>query len=292
MPRTANTTAEGVAAWRAAGAMERDASVRNPDYLVIRLLGPKWRLISRIRPLVRLMILIYNRIIPGGYCFHIARTKHIDACLREALEEGIEQLVIMGAGYGTRAYRFEGLLAGARVFELDLPGVIEEKKRRVVRMLGREPAHVVYVPIDFMADSLESSLLAHGYNPSLRTFFIWEGVCMYLTAGVVDDVLRFVASSSASGSSIAFDYLLQDVIDGTTPDRDAIKAARYVAKLGEPYIFGIGAGEIESFLKERGLTLLSQVSPQELEDRYLRKSDGRLLGCVYQYTRIVRAGVP
>ena len=291
MPRTANTTAEGVAAWRAAGAMERDPNVRNPDYLVIHLLGPKWRLISKVRPLVRLMVRIYNRIIPGGYYFHIARTKHIDACLREALQEGIEQLVIMGAGYGTRAYRFERLLAGARVFELDLPNVIGEKRRRVVAMLGREPTQVEYVPIDFTADSLESLLPAHGYNPSLRTFFIWEGVCMYLMPGVVDDILRFVASNSTSGSSIVFDYLLQDVIDGTTSDKDAIKAARYVAKLGEPYVFGIGAGEIGSFLEKRGLTLLSEIGPQELEDRYLRKSDGRLLGHVYQYTRIVRAGV-
>ncbi len=102
-------------------------SVRNPDYLAIRLLGLKWHLVVKIRPLVTLFIRIYGRLVPKGYCFRIARTKHIDACLREVLGKDIEQLVILGAGYDTRAYRFEEPLAGAKVFELDLPSVIEDK---------------------------------------------------------------------------------------------------------------------------------------------------------------------
>ena len=158
-------------------------------------------------------------------------------------------------------------------------------------MLGKKPAYVAYVPIDFRADSLASSLLSYGYKPSLRTFFVWEGVSMYLTSEVVDGILRFISSDSALGSSVVFDYLLQEVVDGTTSDEDAIKAARYVAKLGEPYVFGINPEGIEGFLAERDLTLLSHVTPQEMEDKYLRKSDGHLLGHVYRYTRVVHAGV-
>jgi len=271
--------------------MERDESVRNPDYLAIRLLGPKWRFISRTRPLVWALVRIYNRVIPGGYYFHTARTKHIDACLQGQIAEGIEQVVILGAGYDTRAYRF-GELAAGKVFEVDQPSVQEEKKRRVLKMLGGEPRHVTYVPIDFRTDNLEDRLFACGYEPSLRTFFIWEGVCMYLPPEAVDGTLEFVASNSGHGSSIIFDYLFADVVDGTTSDKNALKAARFVARMGEPYLFGIQAGEIEGFLKERGLTLLSVATSQDLEESYLRKRDGRLLGRVYQYTCIAHAGVP
>jgi methyltransferase (TIGR00027 family) len=291
MPRTARSTAEGVALWRAAGNLERDKSVRNPDYLAVRLLSAKWRAVAKARPLVWALVRIYNRLIPGGYYFHIARTRHIDACLQQQLVQGIRQLAILGAGYDTRPYRFAEQLTGVKVFEADRSAVQEEKRRRVMSMLGREAAHVTYVPVDFRADDLNIRLLEHGYDPSLRTLFIWEGVCMYLPPSKAQGILQFVASQSVPGSSIVFDYLFADVIDGTTSDRNALKAARYVAKMGEPYSFGIERDQIGRFLESVGLKLLSDITPEELEEKYLRESDGHLLGKVYRYTRIAHASV-
>jgi len=132
MGRTkAKSTAAGVAALRAAGALERDPAVRNPDYFVVHLLGPWLRAVSKVPPLVRLVIKLYERILPGGYHFHIARTKHIDTVLLQRLEEGIKQVVILGAGYDTRAYRFRELLTNITVFELDYPPTQVVKKERV-----------------------------------------------------------------------------------------------------------------------------------------------------------------
>lgn len=291
MPRRASRTAEGVAAWHAAAAMEGDPNVRGSDQMAIRLLSPKWRLIVRVRPLVWLMVRLYERLIPGAYYYHIARTKYIDECLLDALDNGTEQLVILGAGFDTRAYRFHDALRQVHVFEVDLPDVVAEKRWRVQAALGEIPPWVTYIALDLRHDALVPTLLAHKYNPAVKTMFIWEGVSMYLPAQAVDRVLRSIAEESAAGSSLVFDYILRDAVDGTTKDAAAVKAMRYVAKMGEPYVFGIDPTDIERFLSERGLRLASEMGPEELDDRYLRKMDGKFAGHVYRYWRIVRAAV-
>ena len=162
-------TAVGVAALRAAGALERDVAVRNPDYLAVGLLPPTLRVIAKLRPLVRLIIRQYHRILPGGYYFHTARTKHIDMVLKQCAHEGIEQLVILGAGFDTRSYRFKDVLTGTRVFEVDLPGTQVIKKEQLTKALGSLPENVSYLPVDLNTQSLDT-LLELGSYTATRSF--------------------------------------------------------------------------------------------------------------------------
>ena len=284
-------SAEGMAAWRAAGALERDEDVRNPDYLAAGFLGPKLSLIRRIPPLRRLAIRVYERLVPGGYYFHIARTKHIDATLERALAGGAQQVVVLGAGYDTRAYRFQDSLEGVRVFEVDHPPTQERKRARLAKLLGALPEHVTYVPMDFHQQRLEETLPAAGYDPDQMTSFIWEGVCMYLTPAAVDRILAFVVRHSRPESSIVFDYVYRCAIEGRCDHYGAAKGVRYVAKIGEPYLFGIEEGGAGGFLAKRGLRVVSHADPEELEQRYLIRNDGRLAGRVYGYVAIVHAAV-
>ena len=121
-------TAEGVAAWRAAGNREPDERIRNPDYMAVSFLGWKLRLIAGFKPLTALALRTFQKRVPGGYYFHIARTKHIDEMLERAIGGGIQQLVILGAGYDSRPYRFARQLEGVRVFEVDQPATQARKK--------------------------------------------------------------------------------------------------------------------------------------------------------------------
>ena len=283
-------TAVGVAALRAAGAQERDPAVRNPDYLAVSLLPSSLRAIARLRPLVRLIIGQYHRTLPGGYYFHTARTKHIDAVLKQCAREGIEQLVILGAGFDTRAYRFKDILTNTRVFEIDLPGTQDIKKERLAKTLGSLPENVSYLPIDFNTQSLDA-LLESGYSAALKTLFIWEGVCMYIRPGAVDEVLSFVSHHSGPGSSIVFDYIFQSMVEGRCDYYGARKSTRYVTKRGEPYLFGIEEGTINEFLEARGFRVLSEYVPETLESTYLRRSDAKIHGKVFGYTNIVHASV-
>lgn len=286
----AKSSASGVAALRAAGALERDPLVRNPDYLAVNLLSPRLRVLSRFRPLVWLVIRRVNRILPGGYYFHIARTKHIDAVLQRCAAEGIKQMVIMGAGFDTRAYRFKEILKDVKVFELDYPGTQALKKQRLSRMAKNAPENICYIPIDFNIQKLDI-LFEHGYSKDLKTLLIWEGVCMYITPESVDEVLSFVKRFSSPGSSIVFDYIFKSMLEGKCDRYGARESSDYAAKLNEPYCFGIEEGAIDAFLKARGFSLISEFTPEMLEQTYLKRKDGKIHGKVYGYTNIVHASV-
>jgi O-methyltransferase involved in polyketide biosynthesis len=96
----------------------------------------------------------------------------------------------------------------------------------------------------------------HRYDSGRRTLFIWEGVTMYLPLAAVDETLAFVARQSGPGSSIVFDYIFRAVLDGDTTLLGAAETIRSVRKRGEPFLFGIDAGGVHTFLKDRGLEAL------------------------------------
>jgi methyltransferase (TIGR00027 family) len=121
-----------------------------------------------------------DRRVPGPLPSAVARTKVLDEAVEAALAAGTEQLVILGAGYDSRAYR----LAGAGripVFEVDHPDTQAVKQRIVGDVLGGLPAHVRFVPVDFDHDDLAAALERAGLVVGRRTFVLWEGVASYLT---------------------------------------------------------------------------------------------------------------
>ena len=142
----------------------------------------------------------------GSVIMMIIRTRFIEERLEHAIRDGMSQVVILGAGFDTRAYRLTELLKAARVFEVDQPSTQEYKKRRI-RETGIEvPPNLTYVPVDFRHDKLGDVLTAAGYDSSQKTFFIWEGVTMYLPEAAVEETLRWVAAQ-APGSTIIFDFV-------------------------------------------------------------------------------------
>jgi methyltransferase (TIGR00027 family) len=277
-----------VAAGRALGARLPDESIRNPDYLAERLLGPEERALVADQAVVQALDhdiadLPKNPEAIGSMVMMIVRTRFIEERLEQAIRDGVSQVVILGAGFDTRAYRLTELLKDARVFEVDQPSTQEYKKRRV-RETGIEvPRNLTYVPIDFRHDNLGEILEAAGYDSSRKTFFIWEGVTMYLPEAAVEETLRWVAAQ-ASGSTIIFDFVGAMVIkffttvDLTQLPEAAQQAIGRLLKLtaGEPWIFGLpDAGERE-FLAKLGLELrkLLPITGEEAVKRFLTRSDG------------------
>jgi methyltransferase (TIGR00027 family) len=136
----------------------------------------------------------------------IVRTRFIDEALARAVAAGAAQVVILGAGFDSHAYRCQELLAGVSVFEVDRPTTQALKRERVNAVLGSPPVNLTYVAIDFQHEDLGDVLRRHGYDRSLRTFFILEGVTMYLPEDALRGTLRFVAAHppAAALCSITF----------------------------------------------------------------------------------------
>ncbi|MEM8963409.1 MAG: SAM-dependent methyltransferase [Acidobacteriota bacterium] len=266
-------SAELVALIRAMSRKQRATWRHSPDSMAE--LFVRWR----DRPclwLSRPLWLLSEAIVPGSCYYHVARSRHFDALLVKAVDEGIEQLVILGAGYDSRPYRFRHRLGGVTIFELDLPGTQERKKRRLRAALTDLPDHVTYVAVDFNHTTLDGALSAVGYRNTAKTFFMWEGVMPYLPEPAIVSVFDFVANQSGVGSSIAFDYLLRSFLDDPSMIRNGRLALRQNNRVGEPLITGYEPADLERLVLARGLTLASDLGSRELGARYCVDPKGRV----------------
>jgi len=292
-PGSLSITAEGVAATRAIFNLHPDEKVRNDDHMAMAMVHPDYwhySILSDDFDAYQTIVKTF-RITTSHYVN--ARTKHIDAILTKAAADGIAQVVNLGAGYDSRAYRFRKAIPQVKFFEIELPEMVLEKKRRLKNVLGKVPDYVTFVPIDFKTQTIPDELKKAGYDPDMKTLFIWEGVTMYIPAEAVDSTLKFVSSQSASGSSVVFDYMPLAIIQGDfSKYKDVRSLTFWVAHKGEPFIFGIAEGTSTSYVEQRGLTVLSDIGPKEMEERYLTRRDGKLDGPCSSGFRIMHASVP
>jgi methyltransferase (TIGR00027 family) len=155
-----------------------------------------------------------------------ARTAFFDAAVVNALERGVRQVVIGGAGYDGRALRYAK--PGVTWFELDHPSTQADKVERVAR-LGLERPQVRFVAADFSADPIAEPLLAAGLDPARPTLFLLEGVAVYLERAVVERVLSAFRQVAGDGSELAM-----SVSTGTATPQERARFQQRVAEMGEP----------------------------------------------------------
>ena len=263
-------SAETVAAIRATESMRPKEEQVCYDSLAKEFLGPKFTLITKSRLLTWIALRKAERTDPGAVGCIASRTRYIDDYLKVCINKGIEQLVIMGAGYDSRAYRFAELLGNVKVFELDQPVTQKVKIEKIKKIFGSLPNQIIHVPIDFNSEKLDMRLFESGYNKILKTLFIWEGVTMYITAEAVDETLSFVTKNSGKGSSIIFNYIFKSVIDGTSKEEGAKKIVKSYEKRGEPLSFGIEEGAINEFLSKRGFYQVENVTGEYFKSAYFK----------------------
>ena len=204
---------------------------------------------------------------PGVIEFLTARTRYIDDYLRSCIANGIEQLVILGAGFDSRAYRFDELKDRIKVFEVDHPATQQVKLDRLKKIFGRVPAQVAFVAIDFSDETLDK-LFVSGYDNNAKTLIIWEGVVYYLAAQAVDATLAFVARKTGVGSFIIFDYAYSDILEGQNRRNEVKSMQRYRRFTDEALVFGIQRGCIEEFLNRRGFEGVVNVDSAWLKQNY------------------------
>lgn len=217
---------------------------------------------------------------PGLHNSLSARVRYFDDFVKRSIDEGLEQLVILGAGYDTRAYRIEGLKSNVRVFEVDNPETQSVKIEKIKDIFGSLPNHVEYVSVDFETEDFSQRLLEHGYERSQKTVFIMEGLIYYIPPKAVDEMLYFIAKNSGVGNAIIFDYVYESSIDRTNGicgvqctacDQIAIMDAKKdMAQQGEPYKFGVKDGMLETFVVQRGFSQVCNVTTEDYKKTYFQ----------------------
>ncbi len=263
---------------RGCATREKDLHFRGPDYMA-ELMFPPWARFSLNVPPLR-KFLMHQMFPPGIYEYTLARTKVMDAEFLDALENGFKQIVLLGAGFDTRALRFADRNHGTKVIELDVPATQQPKIKILRRKNLRLPQELVFASIDFDKEEICNVLTKAGYQRGQKSLFLWEGVTMYLSALAVDDTLEFIRSSAAPGSRVVFDYIYASVLRRENRYYGEQGIFETVSRAGEGWTFGLEEGALESFLAERGFDLIAHYAPRELEWRYLTADDGTLHGRV------------
>lgn len=138
------------------------------------------------------------------------RTRFIDDVLRNTLDEGHDQIVLLGAGFDTRALRIPEIAArGARVHEIDLPDQLRRKRAAFAAAGVTLPEWISYIPCDLTAPDYEGTLPRAlenaGFRRDREALIIWEGVTTYIGVAATDRSLRFMATLVAAGSQVVFD---------------------------------------------------------------------------------------
>jgi len=208
-----------------------------------------------------------------GSAFVACRHRFIDDHLLAALEAGAKQVVLLGAGYDARAYRFCEQLDGRPVFEVDLAATSRRKAGIIDTNRKHFPdANVHRVEIDFEAQSLSETLLAAGFRKRARTFVAWEGVIPYLTRVAIKSTLAELHALCGPESMLAMDSWF--VVDEPGPMGSARRAAPgAIALIGEPVTFAMHPEDMPDFLRREGYEVVDLADAAELEARYI--TDGR-----------------
>ncbi len=254
--RPASRTALGAAALRAFHQL-RDAEPKIlDDPITPRLLGADLpRAMAAIDP---------GDAAAGGLRLQVVlRSRFAEDRLAAAVRRGLRQLVILGAGLDTFAYRQPEWARPLRIFEVDQPASQADKRARLEAAGVTPPANLSFVAIDFERTSLREGLLASDLDFSAPAFFSCLGVLVYLSREAVDAVFE-LAASFPPGSEIAFTYA------GSGANRSA--SAERAAALGEPWRTPLDAANLEAELRAAGFSEVTFLSPDQAEAAYMSAS--------------------
>jgi methyltransferase (TIGR00027 family) len=221
---------------------------------------------------------------PGARTSGVARTRLIDDWVADGVANDCRQIVVLGAGFDSRAWRLPGL-SGLSVFEVDYPATAAEKSARI-EALGADLSRVVSVSVDFDRDRLSDHLAACGFDERKVTTVIWEGVTNYLTEKAVFSVFAWVGTL-APGSRLAFTYIDSGVLTDPTRFEGAANILLAVSSAGEPWTFGLVPQSLPHCLAPFGLRLAEDLGADDYRARYFGKKARKMRGYAFYHAALV-----
>ena len=224
----------------------------------------------------RLNVWLSSKLAPGFHEHLISRTRFIDDLIEKSAKEGIEQYVILGAGYDSRANRLN-LTPSLKIFEVDQPEVSDIKLSKLPKDLPNLE-NITYVNVDFSYQSLSEQLLTAGFDQTKSTIITLEGVSQYITKEAVSSTIRELSLITKDARSIFFLSYVDELLNKDpaacfgkgypNPSKKANLIQTLSAKVGEPWISFYRDEEVESILAENGYAIKENVTLEDLNSLY------------------------
>jgi methyltransferase (TIGR00027 family) len=272
---------------RAASWMEKRSAFKSGDWVAPLLLPRKLQVLFRIPPVRRLLTRVLGP--EGVYEWVIARTRFIDEVFEHALSGGVTQVLIIGAGFDTRAIRFKTDDRKLRIFELDASPTQAAKLGQYKARGITPPRNVTFVAMNLEKESINQKLLKKGFRKGAKTLVVAEGVFQYLKPEAACEALRTMRDLVGTGSTLVFDYAHASVLRGEGSAYGEARMTRGVARHGESWQFGLDQREVAPLLSKYSFTVKDIHGPRALENRYFRGRDGKVFARINGTQSIVLA---
>lgn len=270
----ASRTADITCGCRAISFYESNPFLKSGDWVAPMLLSEQIQKLLKIPYADKLLRYMLGP--KGVYEWVIARTKYIDTLFEKAGEETFGQVLILGAGFDSRAVRFHKQLAKARVFELDsgttqLMKTMQYLKRGII-----VPDNVTFIPINFEIESVTSKLEKAGFNKDSKTLLLIEGAVQYLKPQLVRQTMASILGLTGSGSRLILEYGEAGMTEWLESGVEHLK-------------FGLSQDVVECFLAESGYRLLDRKDAKSLEETFFTDTRGRVRNKVHSNQSILVA---
>jgi methyltransferase (TIGR00027 family) len=204
----------------------------------------------------------------------VLRSRFAEERLARAVERGVRQCVILGAGFDTFAYRQPDWGRSLRIYEVDHQATQDEKRQRLRAAGASIPPNLEFVAIDFERVSLREGLQASSLDFAEPAFFSCLGVLIYLTREAVDAVFQLVADFSA-GSEIVFTFSLPESALSAHETENRTALAGMASSVGEPWQTYFEPTKLTNDLRALGFEEVSFLSSEAAEQTYFQnRSDG------------------
>ena len=237
-------------------------------YARLFLTDPKWRLLTANRLLAKAALTIADRRFPGLITENVLRYAYADAAAVNAVRDGIEQVVNVGAGYDVAPLRLP--LDGVRVFELDQVSTQDRKRSHLSSILGLAEYPATLSTCDLRYERIEERLPSSGFDPSRPALFLVIGLLVFFPPDVAGRIVSGIAEAAAPGSRLLFDHMYAGAVAGTLPDIGARRGRLFAERVGEPWTFGLDAADVEPWLAHRGFAVQESLDITALRDRFGR----------------------
>lgn len=206
--------------------------------------------------------------------FIAVRSRYAEDQLARAVERGIRQYVVLGAGLDTFAYRNPLQSSGLHVFEVDHPATQEWKRSRLREANIPIPDQMTFAAVDFETQSLDVRLHEAGFRKQQPAFFSWLGVTPYLSRSAFDSTIQFIAGLPA-GSGLAFDFAIERSLLSPVQQLALDALAERVARAGEPFRLFFDPAALVNNLARLGFGDIEDLAGDQINARYFAgRSDG------------------
>lgn len=251
---------------------------KNPDYLAKYFVSEPWNaFLDNPRSSLQKM----EQRLPGGVYYLLIRTRYFDdSMLKWIRRYPKSQIVSLGSGFDTRSIRFNKEPNKLTFFDVDLKAMLDYKENIIQRESLSNQNNINYVPANFQADDLFENLIEKGFDKTLPTYFILEGVSFFLEKNVFENLLKGIRNLQNPDVIFAFDYAFKDYIEGDLNFYGAKETVEELKSIGEPHVFGLNYDEVFSFFEDRGFVTINNYTSSMLDllylgDKYGQSSDVR-----------------